>query len=89
MFWVLLFLPAILTFIAMMLNIGEIALVFGLVGSIFCGVIGARTVMASMTLSGFKRVLAQIAFSVLLFCLSLFISAAGCTAGALISNHSL
>jgi hypothetical protein len=88
-FFIILFAPAIGCFLALTIDIGGLAVLLGLFGSLVSGLICARMIMENVNLMGFKRGLAHFGLAMLLCATAWFLCFLGCTSGAAISNHGI
>ena len=88
-FFIILFAPAIGCFLALAIDIGGLAVLLGLFGSLVSGLICARMIMENVNLTGFKRGLAHFGLAILLCGTAWFLCFLGCTSSAAISNHGI
>ena len=85
-FFIILFLPPAVTFLALAANLMAIAVIAALAGSVVSGIVCARMVMKRTMVSGVRRVLFHIVAVILLSSLSLIVSGLGCAAGAVVGT---
>lgn len=88
-FFVVLFAPPVCCFIALALDIGFLAGVFGIVGSLISGVVCTGIVMKSLAASGVRRALLGMFIGVMLCSLSFFLSGLGCSIANRVTDHGL
>jgi hypothetical protein len=88
-FFMVLFAPPVCCFIALALDLGILAGLFGIVGSLISGVVCTGLVMKSIAASGARRALLGIFIGVMLCGLSFFLSGLGCSAASSITDHGL
>src|SRR5580692_3472523 len=88
LFFVVLFAPAVCCFIAFALNLGWLAVLSGLAGSLISGLICTGIVIKRLAASGRRSPLLTFGIGVLLCSLSYFLSGVGCTVGVNVTGHT-
>ena len=87
--FIVLLAPAATCFLALAVNWGGLAVVFGLFGALISGLMCARMIMAGVNLAGSKRALMYFAVAMLLCCLSGFLCFIGCISASAVSHHGI
>jgi hypothetical protein len=88
-FFIVLFAAPICCFIALALNLGFLATLFGSLGSLITGLVCTRILMRTLRATGTRRALLCFAIGVLMCGLSYFLSALGCTAASSVTHHGI
>jgi hypothetical protein len=88
-FFIVLFASPICCFIALALDLGFLAVLFGSLGSLITGLVCTRIIMRIFSTSGARRVLLYFAVGILMCGLSYFLSAVGCTAASKVTHHGI
>lgn len=89
LFFAVLFAPPVCCFIALSLDVGFLAVLFGALGSLISGVVCTRIVMRNFGSIRWRRALLQIIIGVLLCGISFSLSFLGCTTASSITHHGI
>lgn len=89
LFFVVLFAPAICSFIFLTVNLGFLAALSAGLGSLISGLICTRMMMRRLAASGSRRLVLSFVIGILFCGLSYFLSFLGCTSATSVSHHGL
>jgi hypothetical protein len=88
-FFIVLLTPAICCFLALAVDIGGLAVLFGLIGGVVSGLVCARMIMAAFNPIGLKRSIVYFGLAMLLCGLSFFLCFVGCVSASTVSRHGI
>jgi len=88
-FLAVLFAPAVCSFVALTMNMGGLASMSGVLGSLISGLICTGMIMKEFQSTGVRRALTSLAMGVLFCFLSFALSSLGCALGVNVSGHGI
>jgi hypothetical protein len=88
-FFLILFAPAVGCFLALIVDIGGLAVLFGPFGGSISGLVCAHMIMEAVNFTGSKRTMIHFGLAILLCALSFFLCFVGCVSASTVSRHGI